>query len=111
MIQELDSDVIFVLDIDGIETNRPNLSLITRMSGFKELWVDAAPLTSGGVSDVLISGAEMAVLGTKSMLSLDHLAEAVELSENIIFSLDTTTALLPRTRKSAPCPWKLFSRR
>lgn len=94
VLKEQDSEVIFILDIDGIEMNKPDLSLITKLSNHKELWVDAAPLTAGGVSDVLISGAERAVMGTKAMLNLDHLEEAVELSENIIFSLDYDNGVL-----------------
>jgi len=88
LVQELKSEEIFVLDIDGIEANRPDLSLITSMSKYKDLWVDAGAMTCGGLSDIIISGAARAVAGTKSIMGLDSLAESVELSENIIFSLD-----------------------
>lgn len=88
ILQGLDSDVVFILDIDGIEANRPDLNLITKMSSHKELWVDAGSMTGGGATDVFISGAAAVVMGTKSMLGLKHLEEAVELSENVIFSLD-----------------------
>ena len=104
VIQELGSDIIFILDIDGIETNRPDLNLITKLSAYKELWVDAAPLTSGSVADILISGASKAVIGTKSMLSLDHLAEAVELSENIIFSLDYDNGIVAADKEIGGMP-------
>lgn len=88
LVQELKSEEIFVLDIDGIEANRPDLSLITSMSKYKDLWVDAGAMTCGGISDVLISGAARAVAGTKSLIGMDHLTESVDISENIIFSLD-----------------------
>ncbi len=99
VLKEQESDVVFILDIDGIEKNTPDLNLITRLSDLKELWVDAAPLTTGGAADILISGAERAVMGTKAMLDMNHLAEAVELSENIIFSLDYDNGTLAANKK------------
>jgi uncharacterized protein related to proFAR isomerase len=88
VVGELDSDIVYILDIDGIEANRPALKLIAKMSNRKELWVDAGSMTCGGAADVLISGAAMVVIGTKSVLGLKHLEDAVELSENVILSFD-----------------------
>lgn len=99
LVQELDSDVVFILDIDGIEANRPDLNLITKMSSHKELWVDAGSLTCGGAADVLISGAAMVVVGTKSVSNLKHLEEAIELSENVIFSLDYDDGIVTGDKK------------
>jgi uncharacterized protein related to proFAR isomerase len=101
ILQELESDIVFILDIDGIEANRPDLNLITKMSNHKELWVDAGSLTSGGAADVLISGAAMVVMGTKSILNLDHLEEAVELSENVMFSLDYDGGIITGDKATA----------
>jgi uncharacterized protein related to proFAR isomerase len=87
-------DVIFILDIDGIERNSPDLDLVRRMSGLIDLWVDAGTLNSGGATDMLVAGASKVVMGTKSIFGLEHLEKAVELSENVIFSLDYDRGVL-----------------
>jgi uncharacterized protein related to proFAR isomerase len=87
-------EIVFILDIDGIERNSPDLNLIRRMSGLVELWVDAGTLTSNGAMDMLVAGASKVVMGTKSILGMVHLGRAVELSENIIFSVDYDRGVL-----------------
>lgn len=104
LIQELKSAEVFVLDIDGIEANRPDLGLITSMSKYKDVWADTGAMTSGGISDVLISGAEKAVAGTKALLSMEHLAESVDLSDNIIFSLDWDGRTIAADKKIGSMP-------
>jgi len=84
----VDHERAFVLDIDGLERNSPDLEMINKLSAFVDVWLDAGTLTHGGATDLLIAGASVVVMGTKSILNLDELEDAFELSENILFSLD-----------------------
>jgi len=98
-IQQLESPEVFILDINGIETNTPDLNLITKMSNYKDVWVDAGPQTVGGAMDILISGVARVVIGSKSIRKLEFLEEAVDLSDNVIFSLDYDDAIIIADRR------------
>ncbi len=78
---------VLVWDLDGIERNRPNLGLVRRFEG-EPLWVDAGVRRAEAVIDVLVAGAERAVVGTKTLRSLSELEEARELTENVVPLLD-----------------------
>ncbi len=78
----------YILDIEGIERNRMQINLIERLPDEFNIWVDAGFRDVGGVEDALILGAKIAVIGTKSIRSLEEVKKAVELSENIAVSVD-----------------------
>ena len=101
VVQEQESEEIFILDIDGIETNKPDLNLMVKLSAHKEVWVDAGSQTAGDAADVLISGAARVVMGTKTMRDFEQLAEAVDLSANIIFSLDLDNGMVAASKTIA----------
>ncbi len=101
VVQEQETEEVFILDIDGIETNKPDLNLILKLSAHKDVWVDAGSQTAGDAADVLISGAARAVMGTKTMKDFEQLAEAVDLSANIIFSLDHDNGMVAASKTIA----------
>jgi hypothetical protein len=78
---------VLVWDLEGIERNRPNLELYRRFEG-ESLWVDAGVRFADSVIDVLVAGAERAVVGTKTLRSLAELEEARDLTENLVPLLD-----------------------
>ena|GEM_PF-1061460 len=75
--------IVYIVDIDGIEKQRPQLSVIGRISSLAEIWVDAGLRTAEGAFDLLIEGAECAVMGTKTIASLDEFDKACEDCESI----------------------------
>jgi uncharacterized protein related to proFAR isomerase len=79
---------VYLLDIDGIERNRPQYSLIKDLSKEAELWVDAGSRTSEGLIDVIIAGAEKAVLSTKRMADIDEMIAAVDVSDKVMLGID-----------------------
>lgn len=88
VIQELSGDVIFILDIDGLERSSPNMNTIKKIAAYKETWLDAGTQDVNDMMDLFVNDAEYVVMGTKSLHSLDELAEAAELSDKVIFSID-----------------------
>jgi uncharacterized protein related to proFAR isomerase len=48
---------IYVLDIDGIDKNKPNLCLYPKLIENHEIWVDAGPRVLGDVVDSIMAGA------------------------------------------------------
>jgi len=82
-------DRVFVSDGDGITKNRPQLNLA------REICEEIPVLYEGGVRfaqnviDMLITGAERAVIGTSTLANLEELRGAFKLSENITFKVDS----------------------
>jgi hypothetical protein len=59
VIDSIDHDkLIYVLDIDGIEKDKPNLCTYQRQSSMLNLWVDFGPRTKGDIVDSFLAGAE-----------------------------------------------------
>ena len=79
---------VYVFDVDGFEKNRPQLDVV------QELCDEIPTLYEGGVRfganviDMLITGAEKAVVGTATLTSLEELRGAFKLSDNIVFKVD-----------------------
>jgi hypothetical protein len=48
---------VYVLDLDGIERNKPNLDLYQRISEYCRIWVDSGPRSLGDVVDIVMAGA------------------------------------------------------
>ncbi len=79
---------VYVADLDGISKNRPQLDVA------QEICEEIPTLYEGGVRfaqnviDMLITGAERAVIGTANLANVDELRKAFMLSENITFKVD-----------------------
>jgi uncharacterized protein related to proFAR isomerase len=58
LFERIDKDKkIYVLDIDGIEKDKPNLCLYPKLSENHKIWVDAGPRVIGDVVDSIMGGA------------------------------------------------------
>jgi len=58
LFARVDKDsMLYVLDRDGIERNRPNLDLYQQLTEHCVLWVDGGPRSLDDVMDIIISGA------------------------------------------------------
>jgi phosphoribosylformimino-5-aminoimidazole carboxamide ribonucleotide (ProFAR) isomerase len=79
---------VYVADIDGLDRNKPQLDVV------QELCDEIPTLYEGGVRfglnviDMLVTGAEKAVIGTATLTSLEELRGAFKLSDNIILKVD-----------------------
>lgn len=85
---------IYITDINGIEMGNPQLDFIKKNSLKKELWVDSGIRYSENVVDILISGAEYVIIGTKTLVSLKELEKTYEFTENIIFQIDYENGII-----------------
>lgn len=80
-------DKALITDLNGINKDRPQLELLKDLSSKMELFVDAGLRYADGLIDILITGAEKVVLGTKTLRNLEELEDAVELTENVILGI------------------------
>ncbi len=53
----------YVLDLDGIKRNRPNLDIYRKLSHKPFLWIDALPRRLEDVMDIVVVGAERITIG------------------------------------------------
>ena len=101
---------VLIWDLDGIERNRPNLRLVRHFEG-EGLWVDAGARGTEAVIDVLIAGAERAVIGTKTFRSLEEIEAARELTDNLAFLVDFAYGKVWGQGEFATLPPSLLLRR
>ncbi|TLZ54418.1 MAG: hypothetical protein E6K17_08085 [Methanobacteriota archaeon] len=94
---------VLIWDLGGIEKNRPSLELLRRYEG-ESLWVDAGVRFADSVIDVLVAGAERAVVGTKTLRGLDELEAARELTENLVPLLDFVRGKLWASKSIGDAP-------
>lgn len=79
---------VLIVDLNGIEDNRPQMELLREIADMGEIWVDPGARYAEGIIDVLVSGVSAVVLGTKTIAGVDQMAAAFEMSENVFLSID-----------------------
>lgn len=79
---------LYVADEDGITKNKPQLDIVREISEEIPTLYEGGVRFANNVIDMLITGAEKAVIGTATLASLDDLRGAFKLSDNITFKVD-----------------------
>jgi hypothetical protein len=75
---------LYILDLDGIERNKPNLCLYQKLSQDYRLWIDAGPCTLGDVVDIIMAGAFDVTVRTEKWPNLD-ISHINDISERGLF--------------------------
>jgi phosphoribosylformimino-5-aminoimidazole carboxamide ribonucleotide (ProFAR) isomerase len=78
----------FVADMDGVKKNRPQLDVVQAFCDELPTLYEGGVRYGSNVIDMLITGAERAVIGTATIVSLEELRGAFKFSENITFKVD-----------------------
>jgi len=79
---------LYVADEDGIAKNKPQLDVVQELCDEIPTMYEGGVRFANNVIDMLITGAEKAVVGTATLASLDELGGAFKLSENITLKVD-----------------------
>ena len=82
--REEEIEKLYILDLDGIEKDNPNLCTYQRLAGHIDFWVDSGPRDKGDVVDATMSGATAITLRKKLCPNL-QVSEIKEISENKIY--------------------------
>lgn len=85
---------VHVLDLDGLEKGRMNYDLIRTLSDAAPLWVEAGAFDRESVMDTMITGAEHVVLGTRFLQEMEGLPDILEITENILISVEWDGGIL-----------------
>lgn len=85
VLERVDKDEkIYVLDIDGIEENKPNLCLYPKLSENHKIWIDAGPRVLGDVVDSIMAGATNITVRKKIWSELD-ISSIREITESEVY--------------------------
>ncbi|MCI4358852.1 MAG: HisA/HisF-related TIM barrel protein [Thermoplasmata archaeon] len=79
---------IYVVDLDGVEENRPQLDYLQEISRDAELWLDAGARTADEAIDALVTGASRVVLSSATLNGPKELARAWNLSQELTFEIE-----------------------
>lgn len=90
----VDEGMLYVADEDGILRNKPQLDLAREICDEVPTMYEAGVRFGQNVIDVIIAGAEKAVVGTATLADLEELRGAFKLSENIILKADYRDGIL-----------------
>jgi hypothetical protein len=82
---------LYVIDLDGVERNRPQLDYLQEISREVDIWVDAGIRNVDQAIDVIVAGASRAVLSSSLIRSTGDLQRAWGLSQEIAFEVDVTS--------------------
>ena len=83
-----DYSVVYLVDLDGIERQEPQLDYIQEFSRDVTLWVDGGVRTSDQSIDILVAGARRAVVSSAMLGSARELRRAWRLSPELIFEIE-----------------------
>jgi hypothetical protein len=79
---------LYVMDVDGVERNKPQLDVIQLLSDDFSILYEAGPRRGANIVDLVIAGADMAYMSTISLASLVEIEIALTFSENVGFKID-----------------------
>ena len=81
-------DKLYVMDVDGVERNKPQLDVIQALADDFSILYEAGPRRGANIVDLVIAGADMAYMSTLSLASLNEVEVALTFSENVGFKVD-----------------------
>jgi hypothetical protein len=81
-------------DLDGLENNDPQLEYVQELSRDMPLWVDSGVRKADQAIDVLVAGAQKAVLSSAYLRGPKELRRAWRLSTELVFEIETVEGRL-----------------
>jgi imidazole glycerol phosphate synthase subunit HisF len=85
---------LYFADLDGLEENDPQLEYIQELSREMPLWVDSGVRKADQAIDVLVAGAQKAVLSSAYLRGPKELRKAWKLSTELVFEVETVEGRL-----------------
>ena len=83
-----DYPLIYLVDLDGVERAEPQLDFLQEFARDATLWVDGGVRTADQAIDILVTGAQRAVLSSATLRGPDELRRAWRLSTELVFEIE-----------------------
>jgi len=87
-----DYSMLYVVDLDGIEHQEPQLDYLQEISRDITMWVDGGVRTADQAIDILVAGARRAVLSSAYLRGPRQLKRAWRLSTELVFEMEFEAA-------------------
>jgi hypothetical protein len=92
---------IYIVDLEGVQKNEPQLDLWQELSREADLWIDGGVQLGDQAIDILVSGARRAVLSTSRIRNAGELDKAWKLSQELAVEIEVAQGKVPST----PSAW------
>ena len=92
--------LLYLADLDGLEENDPQLEYVQELSRDMSLWVDSGVRKADQAIDVLVAGAQKAVLSSAYLRGPKELRRAWRLSTELVFEVETVDGRLGKVDPS-----------
>jgi uncharacterized protein related to proFAR isomerase len=100
--------VVFILDINGIENNKPQYDVLQDITDLGRIWVDPGLRTADGLYDLFLTGVDLAVMGTKTLDYREEIEAAIEISDRVSLGIDYDDGIVGKdTTFTGLSPWIL----
>jgi histidine biosynthesis protein len=83
-----DYSMLYVVDLDGLEHQEPQLDYLQEISRDMTMWVDGGVRTADQAIDILVAGARRAVLSSAYLQGPRQLKRAWRLSTELVFEME-----------------------
>jgi hypothetical protein len=80
--------LIYLVDLDGVERAEPQLDFLQELARDASLWVDGGVRNAEQAIDILVTGAQRAVLSSATLQGLEELRRAWRLSSELVFEVE-----------------------
>jgi hypothetical protein len=80
--------LIYLVDLDGVERAEPQLDFLQELSRDATLWIDGGVRTADQAIDILVTGAQRAVLSSATLRGPRELRRAWRLSTELVFEVE-----------------------
>ncbi len=81
-------DAIYLVDLDGLTKNRPQVGLVQDLSGRVHTWADSGPREPEDTMDQLMAGAEQVTVRYHTASNREVLPETVRVSEQVALGME-----------------------
>jgi|YelNatPaOPRAMG01_1025707.scaffolds.fasta_scaffold06344_8 hypothetical protein len=85
---------LYIMDLDGLERNKPQLDIVQRLSDDFGILYEGGPRRGANIIDFIMAGAEVAYMNSASLESFDELEVALSYTENVGFKVDWNNGIL-----------------
>jgi hypothetical protein len=84
-LKQFDEEMkIYILDLDGIEKDKPNFDTYQKLSSTHDLWIDSGPRNLGDIVDSTMAGATDITIRRRFYPHL-NISDIKDISENKVF--------------------------
>lgn len=80
-------DEIYIVDIDGMKRNKPQLKLVQKLGDEVNIWLDGGVRHTENIVDYLIAGALKVIINLQNF-SLNELKRICSLTNNVVIFVD-----------------------